>query len=126
MDRTRCWKCSETLIEGGCPACDASTVTLIREAINRAKEHADKIDICLASFEEKIKFHKAASSKKNTKDIGFAINTLCNIIDLLGEGNSHLISHDDLNEVREKSQQIIKCVEILRKINPASDEQTSQ
>lgn len=127
MDKSRCWKCNEPLVEGGCPLCDVSMVSLIRESINRTKKHADAIGEQLSSFKKKMKSYRDKTPpKKDIKDIGFAINTLCNIVDLLEEGNSHLISDNDLNEVHEKSQQIIKCVETLRRFKRTSDEQTSQ
>ena len=123
MDKTKCWKCAEALADGGCPVCDVSRVELIKESIERAKKLNDSMDSHLSSFREKINL---ARDRSDIKDIGFAINTLCNIIDLLEEGNSHLISDDELNEVQEKSQQIIKCVETLRVFKQASDERTSQ
>ena len=126
MDRTKCWKCNTTLAEGGCPSCDASMVELIKESINRAKACSDAMEDSLDAFKKRIREHRTQPARKGIKDIGFAINTLCNIIDLLEQGNSHLISDEDLNEVQEKSQQIIKCVETLRKFKLASGEQTNQ
>jgi hypothetical protein len=120
MDKTRCWKCNEVLVNQGCPVCDEDFVYLAKKAIDNAKKRANNIDGALASFKKKIEKYRSGASdfpilalSKNTKDIGYAINNLCNTIDLLNQGNSHLISEDDLLEVQQKAQEMITCAQKL-------------
>jgi hypothetical protein len=119
MDKTQCWRCKETLVGQGCPICDKDFVYLAKKAIDNAKKRADNIDDALASFKKKIEKYRSGAgnfpilASGNTKDIGYAINTLCNIIDLLNQGNSHLISSQDLKEVQQKAQEMITCAQKL-------------
>lgn len=112
MNKNSCWKCNAALVEHGCPNCDRDFVYLAKQAIDRAKQRADNLGDSLSAFSERIKSHKRKNLLK-TKDIGYAINALCNIIDLLEQGNSHLISDDDLLEVQQKAQDIITCAQKL-------------
>lgn len=114
MSETSCWKCGATLVKHGCPTCDKDFVFLAKQAIDRAKDRADTMGDNLSAFSERIKEYRSNPPKAgDIKDIGYAINTLCNIIDLLEQGDSHLISVEDLLEVQEKAQEMITCAQTL-------------
>jgi len=111
VDKNNCWKCNEQLVRG-CPSCDSNTISLIVDVVNRASSRSDEISKSLEALRAKIKSHKDNLGTK--KDISFAVNTLCNIIDLLNEGDSHLICNGILAETEEKAKEIITLTQTLR------------
>ena len=115
-----CWKCGKSVDvdkenSTECQNCKNPTLSDAKDAINKAKLHADNIDNGLEAFKEKIKVWRAEFPASPKRDMNRYIHHLCLMADELEDkvNQKAIVDPRDKDELLEKIRLVQELAEKL-------------